>query len=256
MEIDNRKHLGHEDQWASLKQYTSARIALGRVGVSVPLRDILNFKLAHAHARDAIFAALDVPALHAELETIGMESLQLRSKAVTREVYLQRPDLGRQLDDDSSLSLKAVRSESSYDVAFIVADGLSASAVNAHAGKVLQMVVTELRTQNFTLAPVVLVSQGRVAISDEIGSLINARMAVILIGERPGLSSPDSMGAYLTYNPFPGLTDDARNCVSNIRPEGLDYISASSKLIWLITESLRRKISGVSLKEEHELRLE
>jgi ethanolamine ammonia-lyase small subunit len=242
----------HHDHWDFLRQYTAARIALGRTGVSIPLKEALNFKMAHAHARDAVFAALNYDVLLPALEELAGQVISVKSQAATRQIYLQRPDLGRKLKDDSAQHVKTAAT--SADVVFIVADGLSSIAVNEHAVPLLKLLIEELRKHNLTMSPVFLVEQGRVAISDEVGHLANARVAVILLGERPGLSSPNSLGAYLTYNPRPGLTDDSRNCVSNIRPGGLSCDDAARKIIWLITESIQRKLSGVALKEQRLLK--
>jgi len=238
----------NDDPWAGLRAYTAARIALGRTGSSVPLREALAFRLAHAHARDAVYSTLDLPSLTAGLTALALPVQPVRSRAATREQYLQRPDYGRQLARESLL-LDAAAPEAA-DVALILADGLSATAVNEHALPLLHELLPKLRQAGFRLAPVVLAEQARVALSDEIGELLGARLAVMLIGERPGLSAPHSLGAYLTYAPRPGRTDEARNCVSNIRPEGLPYAAAADKLFYLVQESLRRQVSGVALKDE------
>ncbi|WP_044004662.1 ethanolamine ammonia-lyase subunit EutC [Hymenobacter swuensis] len=243
-----------DDPWAGLRAYTAARIALGRTGSSVPLREALAFRLAHAHARDAVYSTLDLPRLTAGL-TAGLTALALsvqpvRSRAETREQYLQRPDYGRQLAQESRQLLQDTPAPEATDVALILADGLSATAVNEHALPLLHELLPKLRQAGFRLAPVVLAEQARVALSDEIGELLGARLALMLIGERPGLSAPHSLGVYLTYAPRPGRTDEARNCVSNIRPEGLPYAAAADKLFYLMQESLRRQLSGVALKDE------
>jgi ethanolamine ammonia-lyase small subunit len=240
------------DPWGSLKSFTAARIALGRSGVSVPLQEALKFKLAHAHARDAVYSLLDIAALHAALESFAVPIYHLKSEVVNREEYLKRPDRGRRLGV-SSASLLQATDHKPADVAFVLADGLSAEAINLHAIPVLKNVIQVLKESNIALAPISLVEQGRVAIGDEIGSLLNAKLVVILIGERPGLSSPDSMGAYITYAPRVGLTDESRNCISNIRPEGLIYTDAATKIFYLIQEALRLKLSGVALKDNSNL---
>lgn len=236
------------DPWQSLQSLTAARIALGRTGVSVPIQEALNFKLAHAHARDAVYSSLDVDALHAALELFDLPVYHLKSAVASREEYLKRPDRGRRLDAISVKTLTAIDAKT-YDVAFVLADGLSATAVNRHAIPVLQHAVAALRSKAITLAPLAIVEQARVAIGDEIGQLLCAKIVVILIGERPGLTSPDSMGAYITYNPTVGLTDESRNCISNIRPEGLVYMDAAAKIVYLVQEALRLKLSGVELKD-------
>jgi len=237
------------DPWANLRAYTAARIALGRTGSSVPLRESLAFRLAHAHARDAVYSVLDTERLAAELTALGLPVCQVRSQAPDRQHYLQRPDWGRKLTKESAAYLREYAPVAT-DVALILADGLSATATNRHVLPLLRLLVPQLQRAGFRLAPIALAEQARVALSDEIGAALHARLALILIGERPGLSAPDSLGAYLTYHPRPGLTDEARNCVSNIRPEGLPYPAAAEKLFYLVQESLRRQLSGVQLKDE------
>jgi ethanolamine ammonia-lyase small subunit len=227
-----------------LRDYTSARVELGRAGVSLPTRALLEFQLAHAKARDAVHLPLAVNSLVLELKQKGIDSVSLSSAARNRDEYLKRPDLGRRLSDDSRARLAGLRSE--YDAAFVIADGLSALAVHRHAAPLLDLLLRDL---DWRIAPVAIVEQGRVAIGDEIGEALGARMVVVLIGERPGLSSPDSLGAYLTWQPRPGRTDAERNCVSNIRAEGLSYEVAAHKLLFLMNESRRLKLSGVGLKE-------
>ena len=240
------------DPWDSLKAYTAARIALGRTGTSVPLQESLAFRLAHAHARDAVYSGLDLDKLLPELQRFHLSLHLLHSKAHDRTEYLQRPDLGRMLNQDSAERLKEERSTET-DVAIILADGLSAMAINEHALPLLQLLLPALPKAGFTLAPITLVEQARVAIAHEIGTLLRAKLSVIFIGERPGLSSPDSLGAYFTYAPQPGLTDEARNCISNIRPGGLPYTFAAEKCLYLIREALRRQVTGVALKDEMKL---
>ncbi|HEX8425878.1 ethanolamine ammonia-lyase subunit EutC [Hymenobacter sp.] len=240
------------DPWATLKAHTAARIALGRTGTSVPLREALAFRLAHAHARDAVYSALNSNKLLADLAPLQLPVLQVHSKAHDRQEYLQRPDLGRQLHEEAHALLKEHGTQDA-DLVLILADGLSAEAVNEHAVPLLQRLLPKLRQAGFRVAPLVVAAQARVAIGDEIGKLLRAQVALILIGERPGLSSPDSLGAYFTYGPRPGLTDEARNCVSNIRPEGLNYDLAADRLFFLLSESLRRKLSGVQLKDDTQL---
>ena len=242
------------DPWAGLRAFTAARIALGRTGTSVPLREALAFRLAHAHARDAVYSALNTGQLLTELPALGLPVCQVRSRAGTRQEYLQRPDQGRHLADDSKTEItEHVSSE--CDIVTVLADGLSATASNTHALPLLRLLVPELRRAGFRLGPLVLAEQARVALGDEIGQLARARLVLVLIGERPGLSAPDSLGAYFTYEPRPGLTDEARNCVSNIRPEGLAYPAAAARLLHLLPEALRRQLSGVGLKDESDLLL-
>jgi ethanolamine ammonia-lyase small subunit len=239
-----------DDPWSVLRQHTTARIGLGRAGASQPTRHHLAFQLDQARARDAVLMPLDMTRLQAELTALGQSPVVLRSAAGERRTYLQRPDLGRRLDAESAARLAALTAPSEpHDIALIVADGLSAPAVQTHAVPLLQALLPGLPA-TWRLAPLCLVEQGRVAISDEIGALLHARLTVILIGERPGLSSPDSLGAYLTYGPRVGNTDAGRNCLSNIRTAGLSYAAAAHKLHYLIGQALARQLSGVALKDE------
>jgi ethanolamine ammonia-lyase small subunit len=243
------------DPWAKLRRFTQARIALGRVGVSIPTRASLDFQFAHARARDAVHLPMDKDGMVARLEAAGYQAIEIKSAAHDRTTYLQRPDLGRRLDVTSQGKLAdlAEKGGHGFDMAFIVADGLSAFAVNRHAIAMLEAVRPRLTELKWRMAPVCVVEQGRVAIGDEIGALLGAEMVVILIGERPGLSSPDSLGLYLTYAPRVGLTDAARNCISNVRPEGQSFADAAHRLMYLLTESRRRKLSGVDLKDEADM---
>ena len=225
----------------SLRDYTPARVDQGRTGHSLPTRELLDFQLSHARARDAVHLAFDVNSLLVEL---NQECIVLASAAPDRATYLHRPDLGRQLHKDSRERLAPYKSE--YDIAFVIADGLSALAVHRHAAPLLATILPKL---DCSIAPLTIVQQARVAIGDEIGELLGARLSVVLIGERPGLSSPDSLGVYLTWHPRPGRTDAERNCISNIRGGGLSYELAAHKLLFLINESRRLKLSGVRLKE-------
>jgi ethanolamine ammonia-lyase small subunit len=228
-----------------LRDYTPARVELGCVGASLPTRALLEFQLAHAKARDAVHLPLAVKSLAVELQQKGLESIALGSAARDRDEYLKRPDLGRRLSGESRERLAALRG--AYDAALVIADGLSALAVHRHAVPLIELLLREL---DWRIAPIAIVEQGRVAIGDEIGELLGAKVVVVLIGERPGLSSPDSLGAYLTWQPRPGRTDAERNCVSNIRAEGLSYAAAARKLLFLMNEARRLKLSGVELKEE------
>ncbi|UUE97869.1 ethanolamine ammonia-lyase subunit EutC [Xanthomonas hortorum pv. pelargonii] len=242
------------DAWAQLRRLTPARIALGRVGTSLPTAAHLDFQLAHAQARDAVHLAFDPAPLQAELEQRGRISMLLHSAAADRHVYLQRPDLGRRLAADAATQLRGPTAVhgGGHDVAVVVADGLSALAVHRNAPQMLEHIDRLAAHEGWSLAPVVLIAQGRVAIGDEVGELLKARAVIVLIGERPGLSSPDSLGLYLTYTPRLGLTDAARSCISNIRAEGLSYAEATHKLAYLLREAFRRKLSGVQLKDEAE----
>ena len=240
------------DTWQSLKSLTPARIALGSTGVAIPLKEVLEFKLAHAHARDAVYSELNEAALITALEPFQRPIYALHSKVQHRHEYLQRPDLGRQLHEASKKQLQTANVPPA-DVALIIVDGLSATAINNHSIPVLQHLIPLLLKAHFTIAPLSIVHQGRVAIGDEVGSMLNAKFSVVLIGERPGLSSPDSMGAYLTYQPTVGLTDESRNCISNIRLEGMSYQTAAEKIFYLISESFRLQYSGVGLKDNEGL---
>ena len=241
------------DPWSSLRRHTAARVALGRAGGSLPTAEVLSFAMDHALARDAVHSEWDPDAAEEALRPLGLPVIRLQTQAADRLTYLQRPDLGRRLDDPSRVTLHAATPSTPPDVALIVSDGLSALAGARHAPAVLEALVPKLQSAGLTLAPVSLVRHGRVAVQDEIGSALGAKLAVILIGERPGLGTPDSLGAYLVFDPKPGgRTDADRNCVSNIRPAGLPPTAAAETLYYLITESLRRRISGVSLKDERE----
>jgi ethanolamine ammonia-lyase small subunit len=243
-----RPNLIQEDAWAALRSFTDARIALGRTGTALPLAEALKFKLAHAHARDAVYSSLDTEGLLRGLASFGLPVYLLHSQARDRFIYLQRPDLGRSLDPGSAEQLREAVTAPS-DLNIIIADGLSATAVNQHALPLLEQLVPAFRSAGLKLAPFTLLQQGRVATGDLIGDLLRARLSIMLIGERPGLSSADSIGAYLTFQPRPGITDASRNCISNIRPEGLPLRSACAKLFYLVREALRLGISGVTLKD-------
>ena len=315
-----REHAAPRDEvvtanpWQELRRFTAARIALGRSGVSLPTAPQLDFQLAHARARDAVHLPLDHAALAAALTAdSGLPCLALHSAAQNRHVYLQRPDLGRRLDEASRRLLQAhgaaqgqggeqgqcveqglgrgnAASSSSaaappqppsgqpaaddwragargaahkdgaaaagfnggagYDLAFVIADGLSALAIEQNALPFLRVMLARLAAEQWSLAPLALVDQGRVAVGDEVGQLLGARAVVVLVGERPGLSSPDSMGLYLTWAPQVGLTDASRNCISNVRPAGLRYEEAAYKLHYLLEQSRQRQLSGVALKDE------
>jgi ethanolamine ammonia-lyase small subunit len=229
---------------ARLRALTPARVALGRTGVSQRTADLLNFQRAHAQARDAVLAPLGASSLAASLAAItGEEILMLHSAATDRKTYLQRPDLGRRLSVASRTCLHA----GDWDLALIVADGLSAIAVERHAAPLIQQLLPRLA--GWRLAPIAIVEQGRVAIGDEIGAALKAQLSVVLIGERPGLSSPDSLGVYITWEPRPGRIDAERNCISNIRIGGLDYFTAAVQLSQYVTEARRRRLTGIALKE-------
>jgi ethanolamine ammonia-lyase small subunit len=238
------------DSWVALRRFTQARIALGRAGHAVPTQVMLDFQLAHAQARDAVHYSWAIEAFAEQVQGIGEEFLILDTPVVSRDEYLRRPELGRVLTDGSRTRLRNV-TDGSMDVALIVTNGLSSTAVERHGIPLLHAIVNSYRTQRFRIAPVFLVANGRVALSDAIGSVIAAQVAVIVVGERPGLSAADSLGIYLTFAPQPENTDAERNCISNIRPpEGLSYEAAAAKLLYLTGEAMRRGISGVALKDE------
>ena len=235
-----------------LRRLTPARIALGRTGTSMPTSAQLDFQYAHAQARDAVHLPFDSAGLSSQLAERGRASLLLHSAATDRNSYLQRPDLGRKLSDESAQTLRdyALANPGGVDLAIVVADGLSALAVHRHTLPFLARMEDQIVNDGWSVSPVILVEQGRVAVADEIGELLGAKMVVILIGERPGLSSPDSLGLYFTYNPKVGLTDAYRNCISNVRLEGLSYGMAAHRLLYLMREACRRQLSGVNLKDE------
>jgi ethanolamine ammonia-lyase small subunit len=232
-----------------LRHLTPARVGLGRAGASLPTQALLEFTLDHARARDAVHAELDFSAIAAGLDALGLQTLQVSSCARSRKEYLRRPDLGRKLDA-ASRDLLASSWRGPCDLAIVIGDGLSPSAVNAHAVELVRNLMPRLGPGGIALGPVVVAFGARVALGDEIGALLGARMAAILIGERPGLSAPHSLGAYLTFAPKAGCTDAMRNCVSNIHSSGLSYDEAAFKIAWLVREGLAREVTGVALKDE------
>jgi ethanolamine ammonia-lyase small subunit len=235
-------------KWARLRQATPARIGLARTGAALATAEHLAFQLAQARARDAVHEALDPAALLDGLRARGFEAVALASAAPDRATYLARPDLGRQLDAVSRAQLDGAAQ--GFDLVFVLADGLSAGAVARHALPLLDAMLPELRRLSWAIGPVAAVTQGRVAIGDEIGQALGASLAAVLIGERPGLSSPDSLGLYVTYAPAPGRLDAERNCLSNIRPEGMGYDEAARRFLHLATEARRRGCTGIALKDE------
>jgi ethanolamine ammonia-lyase small subunit len=272
--------------WANLRQFTAARVALGRAGNGLPTAAHLAFQAAHAAARDAVHARLDIAALRDSLAAAGIESIAVRSEAADRQTYLRRPDLGRRLlpadrvrlapapgifapgtlalgtsamgrsamgrsaMGRSALGVSAPGTFATDTFAFVVCDGLSATAVARHAAAVLARAMPALRAQGIALAPVVVAEQGRVALGDDIAEALGAEAVAVLIGERPGLSAADSLGIYLTWHPSRGRNDAERNCISNIRPEGLPPASAADKLLWLIGAMRRLRLTGIDLKDE------
>lgn len=232
-----------------LRELTPARVGLGRAGVSLPTSVLLAFTLDHARARDAVHAVFDVAAIAAGLGELGLEALDVQSSARSRKEYLGRSDLGRKLDPASQHLLTSQHS-GSCQLAIVIGDGLSPSAVHAHAVRLVRHLTPRLADDGIAIGHAVVASGARVALGDEIGEILGARMIVMLIGERPGLSAPDSLGAYLTFAPKTGLTDEKRNCVSNIHAAGLGYDEAASRIAWLVREGLARGITGIALKDE------
>jgi ethanolamine ammonia-lyase small subunit len=240
-----------EDSWLGWRAHTAARIALGRAGSGLPTREVLGFGWAHAMARDAIHTPLDVATLTRDLHGDGWDTFAVQSQAQDRTTFLRRPDLGRRLCPEAATQLRAQKAPHP-DISITIGDGLSSLAVQTHALPLLKALRKTL-AGSFTFAPVVIATQARVALADEIGEIQGVRLAIILIGERPGLSSPDSLGIYLTHGPRIGRHDAERNCISNVRPEGLGYEQAAFKLAWLIRQALRLGLSGVALKDESDL---
>jgi ethanolamine ammonia-lyase small subunit len=232
--------------WEALRSLTQARIALGRVGASVPTDAQLAFQLAHAQARDAVHQALDAALLADRLAQAGMATIAVHSACPDRATYLQRPDLGRTLDAPSCALLRP----GAWDLALVVADGLSALAIEENALPFLTQLHGGLEQDGWRCAPVIIASQGRVAIGDDIGERLGVRAVVVMLGERPGLSSPDSMGLYLTWAPRKGVSDAGRNCISNVRPAGLGYQEAAAKCRYLLAQARQRGLSGVALKDD------
>ena len=234
-----------QDVWASWRRLTAARIGLQRSGASLATGPLLTFQLAHARARDAVHESLDAPRLAGDLGGLGLSVLTLASAAQDRQQYLMRPDLGRRLAEKTTLPAGGP-----YDLVIVIADGLSARAVQAHAAPVLTEMLPRLA--DWRVAPIAIVVQGRVAIGDAVAKALDAACVAVLIGERPGLSAPDSMGAYLTWQPGERTTDAERNCISNIRPEGVGIADAVLKIAHLLRAMRQRRISGVQLKDDSE----
>lgn len=240
----------------ALRRWTPARIALGRTGISLPTQEVLTFSAAHAQARDAVHAALDIEALCDTLRRHAWpDVIPVQSRARDRHEYLLRPDLGRRLDEASQERLRQSRPQrTASDLVFVIGDGLSALGIQRHAVPLLDAIRAAL-VPGLALGPVVVARQARVALGDEIGEMLGARMVAVLIGERPGLSSPDSVGIYLTLGPRVGCVDAQRNCISNIRPQGQDLPTAARRLAWLVREALRLGKTGVELKDHSGLPL-
>ena len=251
-----------ENPWSDLRRFTDARIGLGRAGISLPTAEMLAFQLSHAQARDAVNFPLDISEMTKTLSAIDALSevekpLSVQSEAVDRVTYLQRPDLGRKLNQAGRTTLlntmqnRQSSTQAQYDLAIVVVDGLSSLAVQKNAAPFISELLKQLPTEPspYKIAPITLVEQGRVAIGDDIGELLNAQVVMVLIGERPGLSSPDSLGLYLTWEPKTGLNDACRNCISNIRPAGLSYFEAARRAVYLLQEAKKCGLTGVNLKD-------
>jgi len=238
------------DLWSVLRRFTQARIALGRAGHAMPTAALLEFQLAHAEARDAVHLVWDLDGFADRVRGLGAQVLLLETPVASRDEYLRRPDLGRILNGASRERLGKLDCDAA-DVALIVTNGLSTAALERHGIALLRALLNGYRSRQLSVAPVALVANGRVALLDEIGSALGAKVAVIVVGERPGLSAADSLGVYLGFAPKPGNSDAQRNCISNIRPpEGLSYQDAAAKIIYLTEESMRRGTSGVALKDD------
>ncbi len=241
--------MSEDDLWKRLARLTPARIGLGRAGSGLPTREVLGFGLAHAQARDAVHTPLETEAITTAIEALGLPVIAVASQAEDRATYLRRPDYGRRLSSESRDTLAAAAA-GPVDLAIVVADGLSARAIHEGAAPMLAALLSQSEKSGWNLGPVVIARQARVALGDEIGMLLRARAVAVLIGERPGLSSPDSFGLYLTFDPRPGRSDAERNCISNVRPAGLSHDLAAFKLHWLIAQAFSRGLSGVNLKDE------
>lgn len=237
------------DPWRGLRAHTTARIALGASGASLPTAELLRLGTAHAQARDAVHQPLQLAALQAQLQDLNVPAIHVHSAATDRATYLLRPDWGRRLSASSLAALQAHKAMP-CDVLCVIGDGLSATAVEHYAVPLLQILLPLLQAQGLGIGPVVLAEQARVALADPVAQLLQARLVLMLIGERPGLSSSDSMGAYLTWAPQADTPDAARNCVSNIRDAGLSPAAAAYKLLWLIQQAFARQLTGVALKDE------
>jgi ethanolamine ammonia-lyase small subunit len=239
--------------WDLLRKFTQARIGIGRAGHAMPTSEHLKFQMDHARARDAVHWSWDVEDFSKRLKKLKIPTVTVKTSVQNRREYLTRPDLGRSLDPSEQKRLKSavLKSKNKFDIAIIVTNGLSSAAIENHGLPYVKRLWKELKDAGFKVSPIFLVENGRVALSDSIGASVRADMTLMVLGERPGLSSFDSLAMYLTYNPRIGNTDAQRNCISNIRPpDGLNYEAAVKKTLFLVTESLRRKLSGVGLKEE------
>ena len=239
------------DAWSQLRRLTNARIALGRSGGSLPTRERLEFQLAHARARDAVVAEFEGEEFATRLRASGETVLVVYSSARDRAEFLRRPDLGRRLAAESRQLLTEYASQNSgFDLVIILSDGLSTHAIATNGEPLLAALLPLVRGNGWTVAPLIVARHGRVALQDEIGALLNARLSVMLLGERPGLGSADSLGAYFTYNPAPGRRDADRNCIPNIRDGGLTVAEAAARLHYMMERALELRLSGVQLKDD------
>ena len=241
--------------WPALRRFTEARIGLGRAGSALPIKEVLSFAMAHAQARDAVTTPIDWTPIEREMTRLGLPSVRVDSAATDRDTYLRRPDLGRRLGPQARQRLAGIAGPAP-DLLIVIADGLSSTGVAANAVDLIGALLPLVRKNEWRLGPIVLGSQGRVALGDDAAEVLGARAVLVLIGERPGLSSPDSLGAYLTYAPRVGRKDGERNCVSNIRRGGLGADEAAFKINWLLREAFRRALTGVGLKNESDFLLE
>jgi len=244
-----------DEPWAALRRFTDARIGLGRAGSALPIAEVLKFAMAHAQARDAVTTPIDWSPIETALSGLALKTVRIESAAGDRDTYLRRPDLGRRLSAGSRRRLAALTGNAP-DLLILVADGLSSTGVAANAAGVIAALLPLVRKSGWSLGPVLLAGQGRVALGDDAGEVLGARAVLVLIGERPGLSSPDSLGAYLTWSPRNGRKDGERNCISNIRRGGLSTQEAAFKVHWLLREAMRRELTGVGLKDESNFQLE
>ncbi len=237
------------DPWADLKQFTDARIALGRTGCSLLTDDYLQFSLSHARARDTIYMPFESEKVAHQLEQMGLDTVEVSSRASSRSMFLRQPDMGRRLNDASRQKLKDMDYKGA-DVLLVIGDGLSSKAVNKQAVPLISRFVPYMEELGLTVGPVVLAHESRVALGDDIAEMMHCGLVAILIGERPGLSSPDSLGVYITYKPFAGRLESERNCISNVRPEGLNYNRAAFKMAWLVEAAYDMGKTGTALKDK------
>lgn len=256
--INKSAAVNYDNPWRKLRQFTDARIGLGRAGNGIPTKRLLEFQMDHANACDAVNIPLDRDDLLTKMPD-GFDYLMIQSQAIDRSMYLQRPDLGRCLCKDSAQKLLRHHEEANPGAGsglaravLVVVDGLSSVAIQSHGAALVTKLCAQLQTNNIDLNTICLASQGRVALGDEVAEILQAEVLIVLIGERPGLSSPDSLGIYYTYRPKVGVPDSGRNCISNVRPAGLSVSEATEKLLWLIKESIKLEQSGVNLKDESE----